>query len=229
MTYTVTDSAGQTASITFGIAIEEAGEEGGETLSPGTTFRDCAECPLLVEVPSGTYEMGSPPTEEGRDGDEGPQHTVTIGYRLAVGVYEVTFAEWDACVADGGCDGYRPSDEGWGRGARPVINVSWNDARAYVAWLSRKTGRSYRLLSESEWEYVARAGTTTRYHTGDTIALSQANYANASGQTVEVGSYAANVFGLHDVHGNVWEWTQDCRNSSYTGAPTDGSAWETGR
>ena len=150
--------------IRFSIRIEEEEEDGGGTLSPGTKFRDCDVCPEMVVVPSGTYVMGSPVKE-----DEGPQHTVTIGYRLAVGVYEVTFAEWDACVADGGCDGYRPSDEGWGRGTRPVMNVSWHDARAYVAWLSRKTGRSYRLLSESEWEYVARAGTTTRYHMGDFI------------------------------------------------------------
>ena len=170
--------------------------------------------------------MGSPPTEQGRDSDEGPQHTVTIGYRLAVGVYEVTFAEWDACVAAGGCNDYRPADRGWGRGARPVISVNWNDAQAYVTWLSRKTGKSYRLLSESEWEYVARAGTTTRYHTGDTITSSQANF--NVGRTVEVGSYPANAFGLHDVHGNVWEWTQDCWNGSYRGAPANGSAWESG-
>ena len=195
--------------------------------TPPTTTRDCPECPLMVEVPAGSYVMGSPPTEQGRWSDEGPQHTVTIGYRLAVGVYEVTFAEWDACVAAGGCNGYRPSDRGWGRGARPVINVSWDDAQAYVAWLSRKTGRSYRLLSESEWEYVARAGTTTRYHTGDTITSRRANFGK-SGRTVEVGSYPANAFGLHDVHGNVWEWTQDCWNDSYRGAPANGSAWESG-
>ena len=229
MTYTTTDRAGSSESLRFDVTVQAV-----STTPPpnvGRKFRDCAECPLMVEVPSGVYTMGSPPMEDGSGSAGGPRHTVTIGYRLAVGVYEVTFAEWDACVADGGCDGYRPGDYGWGRGTRPVILMDWNDAQAYVAWLSRKTGRSYRLLSESEWEYVARAGTTTRYHTGDTITPSQANYyygPDSSLQTVEVGSYAANAFGLHDVHGNVWEFTRDCWNRSYTGAPTDGSARETG-
>ena len=224
VTYQVMDANAATDSIRFRITVQGA----ATPPTPGNTFRDCAECPLMVEVPSGSYVMGSPPTEQGRWSSEGPQHRVTIGYRLAVGVYEVTFAEWDACVADGGCNGYRPYDRGWGRGARPVIHVSWVDAQAYVGWLSRKTGRRYRLLSESEWEYVARAGTTTRYHTGDTITSSQANYGQSVGRTVEVGSYPANAFGLHDVHGNVWEWTQDCWNGSYRGAPADGSAWESG-
>ena len=234
MTYRVRDGAGASASLNFAITVQAA-------LRPdvGRKFRDCADCPLMVEVPSGSYVMGSPPTEEGRHSNEGPQHTVRIGYRLAVGVYEVTFAEWDACVADGGCNGYRPGDKGWGRGARPVINIGWNDAQAYVRWLSRKTGRSYRLLSEAEWEYVARAGTTTPFHTGETISTDQANYDGnytyGNGvrgvyrrQTVPVGTFAANGYGLHDVHGNVWEWTQDCWNG-YTGAPSDGSAWESGR
>ena len=203
------------------------------------TFKDCGECPQMVVVPSGGFLMGSPSSEEGRDADEGPQHRVEIGYGLAVGVYEVTFAEWDACVASGGCNGYRPSDEGWGRGARPVINVSWEDARSYVSWLSSKTGQSYRLLSESEWEYVARAGTTTPFHFGETISTDQANYDGdytyGSGRqgvdrekTVSVGSFPPNGFGLYDVHGNVWEWTQDCWNGSYSGAPGDGSSWERG-
>ncbi len=217
-------------------------------LRPGETFKDCAEGPLMVVVPPGWFMMGSPSGwfmmgslsgEKGRYDNEGPQHRVEIGYGLAVGVYAVTFAEWDACVASGGCNGYRPIDRGWGRGRRPVINVSWGAAQAYVSWLSSRTGHSYRLLSESEWEYVARAGTTTPFHFGETISTSQANYNGnytyGSGrkgvyreQTLPVGSFPPNAFGLYDVHGNVWEYTQDCWNDSYSGAPDDGSAWERG-
>ena len=207
-------------------------------LEPGDKFRECEACPEMVVVPAGTYLMGSPVWEAGRDDDEGPQRRVTIGEPFAVGVYEATFAEWDACVRGGGCGRYLP-DEGWGRGNRPVIYVSWEEAQAYGRWLSRETGQEYRLLSESEWEYVARAGTTTPFHTGRTISTDQANYdgnytygAGSEGkyreQTMPVGSFAPNAFGLYDVHGNVWEWTQDCWNESYRGAPEDGSAWERG-
>ena len=199
----------------------------------GRQFRDCAECPKLVVVSEETYMMGSPSSEEGRGGDEGPVHRVTIGRPFAVGVYEVTFGEWDACVSGGGCGGYRPDDGGWGRGPRPVVNVSWNDAKAYVDWLSSETGEAYRLLSEAEWEYVARAGTRTRYWWGDEIGRNRANCAGCGsrwdgGQTAPVGSFSANGFGLHDVHGNVWERVEDCWNVSYRGAPSDGSAWESG-
>ena len=205
----------------------------------GRQFRDCAECPKLVVVSEGTYVMGSPSSEEGRGGDEGPVHRVTIGRPFAVGVYEVTFGEWDACVSGGGCGGYRPDDGGWGRGPRPVVNVSWNDAKAYVDWLSSETGEAYRLLSESEWEYVARAGTTTPFHTGATISTEQANYDGNSTygsgrkgryreRTVPVGLFEPNEFGLYDVHGNVREWVEDCWNGSYAGAPADGSAWGSG-
>ena len=199
----------------------------------GTTFRDCPECPEMVVVPSGSFLMGSPLVGRRYDRNESPVHPVTIGYRLAVGVNEVTFDEWDACVSDGGCGGYRPDDEGWGRGRRPVINVSWLDAQAYVAWLSRRTGKGYRLLSESEWEYVARAGTTTAYWWGDYICRNRASCDVCGSrrdlaQTVPVGSFSANPFGLHDVHGNVHEWVEDCWNWSYDGAPADGSAWESG-
>ena len=218
---------------THRMALRKAG------LKPGQRFRDCPECPELVVVPSGSFLMGSPSHEEGREGDEGPVHQVRIGEPFAVGVYEVTFAEWDACVAGGGCGGYRPDDEGWGRGHRPVVNVSWGDAESYVSWLSLRTGKRYRLPSESEWEYVARAGTTGPFHTGSTISTDQANYDGnyvyGSGRkgvyrkrTVPVGSFGANAFGLHDVHGNVFEWVQDCWNGSYAGAPSDGSAWESG-
>ncbi len=193
-------------------------------------FRDCLECPEIVVVSAGSFMMGSPSSEEGWSSDESPRHLVTIAKPFAVGKYEVTFAEWDACVADGGCGGYWPGDEGWGRGRRPVINVSWDDAKEYVRWLSRKTGMPYRLLSETEWEYSARAGTTTRYSWGDEVGHNWANCIGCGGswgskQTALVGSFLPNRFGLHDVHGNVWEWVEDCWNGSYASAPSDGSAW----
>ena len=205
----------------------------------GEKFRDCADCPELVVVPSGSFMMGSPGSEAGRYDDEGPVRRVTIAHPFAVGVYEVTFEEWDACVSGGGCGGHRPDDWGWGRGKRPVMNVSWNDAKGYVRWLSGETGEAYRLLSEAEWEYVARAGTTGPFHTGATISTEQANYDGnyiyGSGrkgryreQTSRVGMFSVNAFGLHDVHGNVWEWVEDCWNRSYHGAPEDGRAWESG-
>ena len=216
---------------------------------PGAVFRDCPECPEMVVVPAGSFTMGSPSSEEGWHKSEGPVHRVTIPALFAVGKYEVTFAEWDACVSAGGCGGHRPDDKGWGRGARPVIDVSWNDAKAYVGWLSGKTGKKYRLLSESEWEYAARAGTTTRYYWGDGSS-GQCDYANGADRalkrqqsgrigivadcddghyrTAPVGSFKANVFGLHDMHGNVWEWVEDCWNASYAGAPSDGRVWESG-
>ena len=201
--------------------------------SAGERFSDCAECPELVVVPAGTFTMGSPSSEAVWFDEEGSQHRVTIPSPLAVGVYEVTFAEWDACVSAGGCGGYRPDDEGWGRGARPVVNVNWNDAQSYVRWLSSRTGASYRLLSESEWEYVARAGTRTRYWWGDSVGRNRANCDGCGSrwdneQTAPVGSFRSNAFGLHDVSGNVWEWVEDCSHRSYAGAPSDGSAWTSG-
>ena len=204
----------------------------------GKRFRDCDDCPELVVVPAGSYEMGSPSGEEDRSDYEGPVHRVRISEPFAVGVYEVTFREWDACRRGGGCS-HNPGDAEWGRGTRPVINVSWEDAKEYVRWLSQETGKEYRLLSESEWEYVARAGTTGPFHFGSTISPEEANYdgrfAYGSGRkgrsrnrTVPVGSFPANAFGLHDVHGNVWEWVEDCWHDSYRGAPSDGSAWTAG-
>ena len=204
------------------VASEDAG------YSAGDVFRDCPDCPEMVVVPAGSFTMVSPSSEEGRSDSEGPQHRVTIRESFAVGKYEVSFAEWDACVAGGGCNDYRPDDSGWGRGERPVINVSWSDAKAYVGWLSRKTGEQYRLLSEAEWEYVARAGTTGPFHFGPTISTDQANYDENRMKTVPVGSFSANGFGLHDVHGNVGEWVEDCWHDSYSGAPVDGSAWVSG-
>jgi formylglycine-generating enzyme required for sulfatase activity len=201
----------------------------------GTSFTDCTGCPEMVVVPAGNFTMGSPKTENNRNDNEGPQHEVTFDRAFAVGKFEVTFAEWDKCLTGGGCKNYRPDDKGWGRGARPVVNVLWSDAQSYVAWLSQKTGAEYRLLSESEWEYAARAGTETEFSTGKTITADQANFNgdytyNGSdkgenrGKTVEVGSFAANKFGLHDMHGNVLEWVEDCYKDSYLGAPDDGSA-----
>ena len=200
---------------------------------PGETFKDCPECPEMVVVPAGSFIMGSPESEEGRTRFEGPQHRVTFSRPFAVGKFSVTFDEWDACVADGGCDHYKPSDSNWGRGKRPVINVSWNDAQAYISWLKRKTGRNYHLLSEAQREYVTRAGTSSPYSWGSTISPSQANYDAESRhkfnyQTAPVDSFQPNPWGLYQVHGNVWEWTEDCWNESYEGAPTDGSAWTSG-
>ncbi|MFD1624861.1 SUMF1/EgtB/PvdO family nonheme iron enzyme [Azospirillum griseum] len=240
-----TDAAGD---VTFSYRVREEGggeAEGTVTLSLQTApsgprvIRDCAECPEMVVVPPGNFMMGSPEDERGRSQGEGPQHRVTIGQAFAVGRYAVTFEEWDACVRDGGCGGYRPGDEGWGRGRRPVIHVSWHDAKSYAAWLSRKTGQSYRLLSESEREYVTRAGTTTPFNTGYRITTDQANFDGTfeyngratdvyRRRTAEVGSFKPNAFGLYDLHGNVWEWVEDCWHADYQGAPADGSAWTAG-
>ena len=193
------------------------------------TFRDCEQCPEMVVVPAGRFRMGDL-TGQGSS-DEKPVHDVRITAPFAVGKYEVTFAEWDACVAVGDCT--RVSDGGWGGNTRPVINVTWKDARKYVRWLSGKTGKSYRLLSEAEWEYVARAESTTKYPWGDDIGTNKAN-CNGCGSrwddksTAPVGSFEANTFGLFDTVGNVWEWVEDCWNKSYRGAPSDGSAWSSG-
>ena len=205
----------------------------GLILKPGNIIKDCDVCPELVVVPRGSFVMGSPKGEAGRNSNEGPMHTVQIQYMLAVGVYEVTFDEWDSCLNDGGCDGYRPDDEGWGRGRRPVINVKWSDAQNYVMWLSEKAGIHYRLLSESEWEYVARAGTRTPFWWGDSLGNGQANCATCgspwdSNMTAPVGQFKANPFGLYDIHGNVWEWVQDGWHFGYKNAPSDGSAWMKG-
>ena len=195
----------------------------------GEVFRDCAECPEMVVVQEGAYTMGSPPDEPGRWEDEGPRHRVTIARPFAVGRYEVTFAEWDACRRAGGCS-HAPGDEGWGRGSRPVIHVSWKDAKEYVGWLSEKTGRTYRLLSESEWEYAARAGTDSAYYWGAEAGEGRANCGGCEGRgggakTAPAGSFPPNGFGLFDMSGNVWEWVEDCGHRDYSGAPSDGSAW----
>jgi formylglycine-generating enzyme required for sulfatase activity len=207
----------------------------------GESFKDCPECPEMVIVPSGSFIMGPPNREPECKQNEFPQHTVTIAEPFAVGKFAVTFAEWDACVADGGCNGYHADDNLWGRKDRPVINVSWSEAKAYVLWLSNKTKASYSLLSEAEREYVTRAGTTTPFSWGSSISTEQANFLGSTvaykgggskgeyrGKTMPVQSFKPNPWGLYQVHGNIWEWVEDCGHDNYFGAPDDGSAWITG-
>ena len=185
----------------------------------------------MTVVSEGTLLMGASNDEPGRSSNEGPQHEVQLARPFAIGRYEVTFAQWDACVAAGGCS-HAPEDRGWGRGNRPVFYVSWEDGQEYVTWLSKLSGLQYRLPSEAEWEYAARAGSQTVYWWGDDIGIDRADCTGcgegASDTTVPVGSFEANPFGLYDVHGNVWEWTADCWNGSYAGAPDDGAAWTSG-
>jgi formylglycine-generating enzyme required for sulfatase activity len=206
--------------------------EAERALKPLGSFRECAkDCPEMIVIPAGSFVMGSPATEKGRYDNEGPQHKVTIAKPFAVSKFDVTFADWDACVSVGACP--KAADTGYGRDTKPVINVGWDDAQTYVAWLSRMTGQPYRLLTEAEWEYAARAGTTTAYYWGDDIGKGNAN-CNGCGskwdnqQTSPVGSFAANQFGLYDMAGNVWQWVQDCYQDNYSGAPVDGSAWISG-
>jgi formylglycine-generating enzyme required for sulfatase activity len=189
----------------------------------------------LIDIPGGCYLMGSPPNEPERDTAEGPQHEVCIK-PFALGKYEVTFADWDACVADGGCS-VTPGDQGWGRGQRPVVNVSWSDIQEYIHWLNAKAGsKAFRLPTEAEWEYAARAGTTTPFSTGACIDASQANFdgtfdyaecrskhSTNLGKTAEVGSYPPNPWGIYDMQGNANELTADCWNEGHEGAPSDGS------
>jgi formylglycine-generating enzyme required for sulfatase activity len=200
-----------------------------------TEFKDCANCPHMMIIPAGEFTMGSPPAEQQAEA----QHRVTIAAPFAVSKFEITFDDWNACVSDGGCDNIRPNDEGWGRGRHPVIHMSFDTAKTYVTWLSRKTGKPYRLLTEAEWEYAARAGTTSTFAFGDTLSPSSANYnasTDGSGpseenrqKTMPVGSFQPNAFGLHDMHGNASEWVEDCFHNDYTEkAPTDGSAWVEG-
>jgi formylglycine-generating enzyme required for sulfatase activity len=207
--------------------------EAERALQPLKSFRECAkDCPEMIFIPAGEFTMGSPAAEQGRYNNEGPQHKVTIAKPFAVSKYDVTFADWDACVSVGACP--KATDSGLGRDTKPVINVDWDDAQTYVAWFSKMTGQPYRLLTEAEWEYAARAGTTTAYYWGDTIGKGNAN-CNGCGsqwdfkQTSPVGSFAANQFGLYDMAGNVLQWVQDCYRGNYDdGAPTDGSAWTSG-
>jgi formylglycine-generating enzyme required for sulfatase activity len=208
---------------------------------PGVFFSECQGCPEIVVVPAGDFMMGSPYTPQKRPARKGevpqprafeyerPQHKVTIAQPFAVGRREVTFDEWDQCSAAGAC-GYHPKDQGWGRGDRPVIDVSWEDAQDFVDWLSHKTGKRYRLPSEAEWEYAARAGTDTTFWWGDTAEKGRANCEDCGAaptekKTVPVGSFRPNGFGLFNVAGNAAEWVEDCWHESYRGAPPNGAAW----
>ena len=200
-------------------------------LKPLASFRECArDCPEMVVIPAGQFMMGSPATEEGHDAKESPQHLVTIGKPFAVSKFAVTFADWDACVSVGGCP--HVSDSGFEGGTRPVINLRWEEAQQYAAWFSKMTGRPYRLLTETEWEYAARAGSSTAYFWGDQIGQGNANCRHCGSQwddwkTSPVGSFKPNAFGLYDMAGNVWQWVQDCYHDDYNEAPTDGSVWVT--
>jgi formylglycine-generating enzyme required for sulfatase activity len=189
----------------------------GTFMTPGKVFRDCADCPEMVVIPSGSFKMGLYEGDEDNQGNEGPVHKVTVSKEFAVGKYEVTQAQWQAVM------GNNPSKF---KGANsPVETVNWNDIKNFVRRLSAKTGKQYRLLSESEWEYAARASTTTKYHWGYTFSSSKANNGDS---TKTVGSYAANSFGLHDLLGNVWEWVEDCDNFDYDDGPSTEAPRTTG-
>lgn len=201
-------------------------EKGKEMAATGSgEFAECKNgCPTMVVVPAGTFTMGSPRSVQNlRFKREQLQHEVTIGKPFAVAKYELTFDEWDACANSGPCNS-RISSKGWGRGPRPAIHVTWYDAQAYVKWLSRMTGQHYRLLTEAEWEYVARANTTTDFSFQNGENIDQYAWYGKS-KTNEVGKLKVNAFGLKDMHGNVYEWVADCFHDNYYGAPSDGSAW----
>jgi len=203
----------------------------------GTEFQDCPECPVMVVLPQQSFVMGSPETEGGRSKNEGPQRTVTIAYPVAVGKFEVTFAQWEACVAANACRDRREALAHPREGDdRPMVHVNWFDAKAYADWLKLKTGRNYRLLTEAEWEYAARGGATTTYSWGEDASHEHANYGSdeccngaAIGRdqwqiTSPVGSFPANGFGVHDFLGNVWEWIDECYNEDPSTSPIDGSS-----
>ena len=212
-------------------------------LRPGDLFKECAQCPQMVVIAAGEFVMGAPVGEAGSTADERPQHKVVISKPFAVGRFPVTFAEWDACVAARGCQ-YRPSDHGWGRARQPVLDLTWQDASEYASWLSRATGKPYRLMSEAEREYVTRAGSQTAYWWGNSFSPDRANSQRrpvgpliAGGsdlpitypapRPLPVDMFEPNPWGLYQVHGNVYDWVEDCWNETYDGAPTDGSAWTT--
>ena len=217
-------------------AEEERKRIAGQTVE-GRTFRECAkDCPEMIVVPAGEFEMGSSEGKDGKPNNEGPQHHVVITRPFAVAKNDVTFADWDACLAVGGCPNV--ADSNMGRGDKPVINVTFYDAKQYARWLSLMTGEDYRLLSEAEWEYAARGGTKTAYYWGDEIGEGNAN-CNGCGDrvggagTTKIGAFPANKYGLHDMAGNVYQWVEDCFNEAYRKsdadfAPMDGSPWTTG-
>ncbi len=208
-----------------------------QALKPKDSFKECEFCPEMVVIPNGSFVMGTPADEPYRLKGEDPQHTVNIPKPIAVGRFSITFDEWDACLADGGCGGNKGDDGGYGRGRMPAAGIDFEAAKSYLAWLSRKVGRTYRLPSESEREYFTRAGTTTPFWFGKTISSQNANYdarnnypggpyGEASKGPKPVDAYLPNRFGLYQVTGNVEEWTEDCYNKRYTeDTPSDGSPW----
>jgi formylglycine-generating enzyme required for sulfatase activity len=211
-------------------AVLTAEQEKQKAAMPGSDFRECARgCPTMIVVPAGKFIMGSPETEKDRKDNEGPRHEVTITKPFAVGRTDITFAEWDMCVAARACP--KVPDNGWGRSDRPVIGVSWEEATAYVTWLKRSTGKDYRLLSEAEWEYAARSGNQGPWWFGDDDSR-LADYAwfdqNSENKTQPVAKKAGNAFGLYDMHGDVWQWVEDPYHDNYDGAPSDGSVWRHG-
>ena len=209
-----------------------------QALLPKDSFRECDVCPEMVVVPKGSFMMGTPITEVDRAAKgEDPLHRVNFAKPFAVGRFTISFDDWDACLADGGCGGIKGDDRGFGRGRLPAQGINFEVAKLYLAWLSRKVGRTYRLPSESEREYFTRAGTTTSFWFGNTISQQDANYrastpygggprgVDSTGPVV-VDSYAPNPFGIYQVHGNVPEWTEDCYNKRYTeDTPVDGAPW----
>ncbi len=210
----------------------------------GQVFRDCAHCPVMVVIPAGSGLIGSPVSESGHEPSEEPRRSIRFARPFAVSRDSITFAEWDNCVAEGGCDNFIPGDMGWGRGPQPLVLVSWNDAKSYVAWLSKKTNETYRLLSESEWEYSARACRSSTcgdwtFWFGDVINPDLANYdwrysyaggrkAQAPHKPQQTNTFSPNAFGLFNMAGNVAQWVEDCWNSNLRDLPGDGSARASG-
>jgi formylglycine-generating enzyme required for sulfatase activity len=192
--------------------------------APQSAIRDCLQCPEMVLIQAGAFEMGSSEMFD----FEAPVHQVSIRKAFYIGRREVTFDEWDACFAEGGCK-QKPDDRGLGRTRRPVTDLDWDDTKSYLVWLSQKTGKTYRLPSESEWEYVARAGTSTTYPWGRTVEKDKANCLGCTSdpvkKAIDTGSFPPNSFGVYDMAGNAAEWVEDCWSDNYRGAPTDGSAW----
>lgn len=188
-------------------------------LTPGTVFRDCEHCPEMVVLPAGLFIMGL----GGKTEREGPPHKVIVPKPFAIGRYEVTFDQWQACLDAGGCR-HNPNDHEWGRGTRPVINVDYNRTQNYIAWLGKLTGQTYYLPSEAEWEYANRAGTVTTFPWGEDVGINKANCKDCGSQwsaigTAPVGSFEPNAFGLYDTVANAFEWVADCWNPTHDGAP----------